>query len=94
MKKWILVTLGSILFMIAFIWFDQLNVQISIPTGVILTGVIVFFIEKNGWQTRKKIQDEFDELHERLHKEKQEKEQQADEKFTFVQQEETQQPDT
>jgi len=58
--------------------------KFNIPLTVVCTGVIVFFIEKNGLQTRKKIQDEFDELHERLQKEKQEKEKPKDKDFTFV----------
>lgn len=84
MKKWILVTVGSILFVYAFIWLDQLNAQISIPMSVILAGVIVFFIEKNGIQTRRKIEEGFDELYARLHKDAQEKKAREEEKFAFV----------
>lgn len=92
MKKWLFVTLGSILFMFAYIWIDQLHLSFSIPTNVILAVVIIFFIEKNGIQTRMKIEQEFDELHERLQYkddlEKKAKEEKEEEKFSFVNREE------
>jgi hypothetical protein len=63
-------------------------IQFCIRLIVMCTGVIVFFVEKNGIQTRKKIEEEFDELHERLCKEKLENEKKDRNLFGFVQQQE------
>lgn len=59
-------------------------VKFCVRLIVICTGIIVFFVEKNGLQTRKKIEEEFDELHERLHKEKQVANGQESDEFVFV----------
>ena len=58
--------------------------KFNIPLTVVCTGIIIFFVEKNGFQTRKKIEKEFDELHATLTKEKNEAEKVEQDPFRFT----------
>lgn len=60
-------------------------VKFCIPLMVVCTGIIVFFIEKNGIQTREKIEEEMEALHKSLEEQKNKEEKSREELFQFKQ---------